>query len=170
MTTSDQASERAERARPRGEHLQRLLADIAKWFERGDLGKPAWFEAEHPRSASGWVVRIDVEPPTGVTQWYRRAELPVPNSTLANAPFAPLGGPAGEATDAALLRALRDWALQDAVAKLTDQERDCLELVVDGRMTVREAAALLGVSHPTVWRRLRSAKAKLRDDMDYWFD
>lgn len=163
---SDDRLHKALRIRP--DKLRELLAEISDWLTKGNLSKPGWFQVEHPKSTSEWVVRIDVEPPLTQARWHRDAELPTPPWVFALEPAA-VETPQAP-TDEAFVKALRDWALQDAIGSLTAQERDCLELVVDGRMSVREAAAYLDMSYSTVWRRLRAAKAKLFKDMSSWYE
>lgn len=57
---------------------------------------------------------------------------------------------------------LASWAeFHQAVERLADPEREVFELVWYGGMAQQEIAALLGISVPTVKRRLRAARRQL---------
>lgn len=147
--------------RMKADTLQELLDRIEHWFRHGDLSSTGWFQAEHPYASATWIVKIDVEYPLGQARWGHSEVMPVDPEALAA--LVPQHETWGPDDDEPLSVSLLRLELEDAVAELPAEERQCLELVVFGGLTVREAAEMLGVSHPTVWRRVRAAKKALAE-------
>lgn len=59
-------------------------------------------------------------------------------------------------------RRLEHWQVREAVASLTDRQREAIELAYFGGHTYREVASVLGIPEGTAKSRLRDALARLR--------
>ena len=63
-------------------------------------------------------------------------------------------------------RRLEHWQVREAVARLTDRQREAIELAYFGGHTYREVASVLGIPEGTAKSRLRDALARLRTLLD----
>lgn len=59
-------------------------------------------------------------------------------------------------------RRLEHWQVREAVARLTDRQREAIELAYFSGHTYREVASVLGIPEGTAKSRLRDALARLR--------
>lgn len=143
--------------------LEELMDRIATWFATGDITQPGWFQAEHANASAPWTIRIDVEWPLGQARWGHSEMMPVDPEKLA--PLAPdtVTDEWTDLDDEPLASTLLRWEVDDALEQLPTVERQCVEHVVFGQMSVRETGDLLGLSYPTVWRRVQSGKRKLAE-------
>ena len=63
-------------------------------------------------------------------------------------------------------RRLEHWQVREAVSRLTDRQREAIELAYFGGHTYREVASVLGIPEGTAKSRLRDALARLRTLLD----
>jgi RNA polymerase sigma factor (sigma-70 family) len=60
-------------------------------------------------------------------------------------------------------RRMEHWQVREAVARLTDRQREAVELAYFGGHTYREVAEVLGIPEGTAKSRLRDALARLKE-------
>lgn len=161
---SESAFKRPPRMTP--DVLEDLLQRIGMWMRAGNIAEPGWFTADHPNSTAEWAVRVDVEFPLGQARWGHSETTPLDPEVLAALASGTSDG-FTDADDEPLPAVLLRWEVEDALDELPREERQCLEAVVFGRMSVRQAADMLGMSYPTVWRRVQSAKDKLAERLGH---
>lgn len=152
--------------------LEDLLARIGEWLMRGDTSEAAWFQADHANASAPWVVRVDVEWPLGQARWGHSEMYPVDPHNVPYMAFKAQyqrsrseehADDWSETDDEPLAATLLRWEVDEALERLPTVERQCVEAVVFGQMSVRDAAEMLGMSYPTVWRRVQSGKRKLAE-------
>lgn len=73
--------------------------------------------------------------------------------------------PSGRPLEQSVLWNLRLENLRDAVAELSDPERELLSLRYDGELTMEEIGKVLGVSKMAVSKRLKKLHEKLRSSV-----
>lgn len=108
-----------------------------------------------------WLLRVVCNAAHDVGRQRKRNER-VPQAP-ANFSFDDLGTPAPDPADSGLVRADLRRAIDAALARLPEVQRQTFVLHVEGELTYREVADALGISIGTVMSRLFYARQKLKE-------